>query len=145
MEDRRPFHLPAAVPFGSRGPGHLDMKRLIERLRMVLETRPGQLPWNPEFGCELDDLLGEPLTVLAIDRARGRIEAAIQRWLPEVRVLETHLRVINDYDLGGGGHPRSLPIAEAAMVPFGVGGTLHVTLNVQTELGPASLRLTLPE
>ena len=145
MGERLQFNLPAAVPFGESGLQEPSVARLVERLRMVLETRPGHLPWQPEFGCSLDDLVGEPLTSLNLGSARSRIQDAIQRWMPEVELVSASLEVINDWETAGTGRPRSLPMAEAAMVPFGVGGSLLVSLQIESQFGPVSLRLTLPE
>ena len=145
MNDDLRFNLDAAVPFGLRGTQQASTPQLMDRLRMVLETRPGHLPWQPEFGCDLDELVGEPLTWDNLSLARNRIQGAIEKWLPEIELISAALRVVNEHDLGTGSHRRSLPLAEAAMVPFGVGGKLQVNLEVRTLIGPTALQITLDQ
>jgi hypothetical protein len=53
--------------------------------------------------------------------------------------------VVNEHDANTAGHRRSLPVAEAAMVPFGVGGKLQVNLEVRTQIGPTALQITLDQ
>ena len=35
---------------------------LADRVRLILETRPLRVPWRPELGCDLDVIVGKPLT-----------------------------------------------------------------------------------
>lgn len=117
---------------------------LAERLRMVLETQPRQIPWRPEFGCDLDGLVGTPMTPSWLSDAEARIRAAIQRWVPGVRVRKCEVRPMMSLGARMDGRHRSLPTAEASIVPFGADASLEVQLDLDTPDGALTLQLDIP-
>ncbi len=136
----RPTLHPAVVP---GRPRRLDPQQaLLARVRMVLETRPGQVPWRPELGCDLAGLVGQPASGATLQLARSRVEGALTRWVPEARLLRCEVRVVTDQgahpdaarsaaDLGGA----SLPTAEATLMRLGGAAWLSVRVELASERG----------
>jgi len=106
-------------------------ERLSQQIRMVLETRPGQIPWRPEFGCDLTSLIGEPATAQRLQEARWRVEQAIEKWLPGVELLQCTLRVTPTPGAAEALKNPSVPLAESAMLSLGVQANLEVLLELQ--------------
>lgn len=129
--------LDPAVPLGSRRPHIGGLAALEARLRLVLETRPGRLPWRPDFGCDLGALIGEPASPQNIARARFHVEQALMRWLPEVKVLRLDVRTRPVQIVSGSGS--GAPPGEGALLSLGAQAVLAVELDVYTERGPLHL------
>jgi len=115
---------------------------VADRVRLVLETRPGRIPWHPEFGCDLDPVVGRALTIERVGEVRMRIQNALNRFLPDLLVTRLDVRV--QTDLGADMRSRRLPIAEASLVPFGANAMLDIELELQTPAGPVRLQLEVP-
>lgn len=49
------------------------MAAVRQAIRIRLVTRPGELPWAPDFGCGVLDYLGETNTSSKLAELRGRI------------------------------------------------------------------------
>ncbi len=132
--------LDPALSLGQRDCHVRGDRAFAERIRMILETRPGTLPWRPDFGCDLDDLIGQPATTQRIGEARWRVENALRRWLPDVKVLNCQVQLAR---VEGGGEDirrRDVPIAESALLALGLQAALEVLLDVETPSGPLSLQ-----
>ncbi len=127
-----------ALPLSPRRARLSPEEALAAQIRMVLETLPGQLPWRPDFGCSLSDLVGQPATGQALSRARVHIEEALRRWLPEVTVARCQVRVVTR--LGAPERPREVPLAEAAIIPLGTHAELAIDLDLETALGAVALQ-----
>jgi len=128
-----------ALPLGHRRPFLAGEDALACRIRTVLETRPGDVPWRPDFGCELSALVGQPATTQRLNEARWRVEEAIRHWIPEATLVRCDVRVVV-LDAGARGrHPRSVPLAESALLSLGSQAALEVELDVETEAGPLSI------
>ncbi|HND30820.1 MAG TPA: hypothetical protein PKY30_02200 [Myxococcota bacterium] len=119
-------------------------EELVARVRLVLETPPGHMPWLPELGCALDRLAGEPMTESAVERASELVTSAIGRWVPEVQVMRCDVRLRMDHVVPGGSRDQNLPIAEASLLPFSAQGTLDIELELRGPDGPLVLDLNLP-
>ncbi len=130
----------ADLPLGERQPYVSDEAALAQRIRMVLETRPGQVPWRPDFGCDLASLVGQPATVQRLNEARWRIEEAVRRWVPEAEVLRCNVRAVADENGAGSLRYREVPIAESALTSLGSQAVLEIQLDVQTELGAVAVQ-----
>ena len=133
-----------SVPLQSRAPGISNDEALhrhvADRVRMVLGTRPGRLPWKPSFGCDLDSFVGEPVTPQARNEIRRRIEHAISRWLPEIKVVKCDVQMRHQAPQLAGGRDRAIPLAEAALLRLGPMGALEVQLSLETEYGAMSMQ-----
>lgn len=128
--------LDPAVPLGARSPWLDGTAALEARLRLVLETRPGRVPWRPEFGCDLEALVGEPATPQNLNRARFHVEQALARWLPDLKVhrLAVEVEPIGTPAAGG-----DAPAGEGALVSLGTQGVLVVRVEIATPWGPLTL------
>ena len=115
---------------------------VADRVRLVLETRPGRIPWRPEFGCDLDPVVGKALTIEQIGEVTIRVQAALNRFLPDL--LISKLEVCVRTDLGADMRSRRLPVAESSLVPFGANAVLDIELELQTPTGPVRLQMEVP-
>lgn len=57
-----------------------------ESIRVILLTEPGERLMREDFGCGLRRFLFEPNTVTTRQLIRERVEKAISRWEPRVKV-----------------------------------------------------------
>lgn len=128
-----------ALTLGERRPFLAGEDALASRIQMVLETRPGDVPWRPQFGCDLSSLVGQPATTQRVNEARWRVEEAVRRWIPEATLVRCDVRVVV-FDHGARTrHPRTVPLAESALLSLGTEAALEVELDVETEQGPVSI------
>lgn len=114
---------------------------LAERVRMVLETRPGRLPYQPEFGCDLEPLAGGTSAQPRLAETRLRIQTALARWIPDVTIVSCKVELI---DLEGA-QPgdATIPLAERMLTSKGVSAVLQVRIVLETPEGPVSLEAQL--
>lgn len=129
-----------AVPVGRRAPASGVTGA---RLRLVLETEPGEVPWRPRLGVELGDLVGRPATQEALRQAERAVRAAVERWMPGVQVREVRARAVSTLGTLEGGDRRDLPVAEAALTPLGASCSLALDLELSTPEGPLTLSASL--
>lgn len=129
--------------FGVPQPWAEGEQAVIERVRLVLETRPGRLPWRPEFGCNLDDFVGQPATAGRLREIQWRVEAALCRWIPGLRVERCEVRVNPSEPMLGGDASGGAPLAEAVMLSLGSQADLELQLDLLTPEGPVSLQASL--
>lgn len=128
---------PAYIP--GRGSPFLDQdEAFLYRLRMVLETRPGQLPWRPDFGCDLGPLLGQACTPQRIAEARWRIESALRRWLPDLELVSCRVRCVTQSE-----NARPSPSPESGLL--GLGTQVGLVVDMALREGGAVRTVSLPE
>lgn len=132
-----------AVPVGGPRTRVQRDEMLAARVRLVLETRPGDLPWNPEFGCALDDFIGKPVSADRLSEVAATVQNALQRWIPGALVARCEVRLLTDLGAGPGTANRAVPVAERALVPFSLRATLEVDLELRTPEGLLSLQAIL--
>ncbi len=130
-----------SVPVGGRGPVLQGADALMARLRMVLETRPGRVPWRPEFGCDLQGLVGEPASPQNLARASFLVQRAINRWIPEVEVISCTCSA----QVAPKSMPESglAPAGEGALLSLGSQATLQLHLVIRSTAGPLLVDATL--
>jgi phage baseplate assembly protein W len=116
-----------------------------ERLRILLSTRPGTLPWRKTFGVDLDWLVGQPLTSTNLNLLKWRVRGAITDWLPQLEVRELTVHVVSDHVRASNLRDRTIPIAESALLPYGAGGRVEIHLDVVSPEGPLDFGMTLSE
>lgn len=118
-------------------------EQLSQQLQMILSTRPGQVPWRKDFGCQLNSLVGEPATGQNLNRARIAIETALDQFLPDVEVLKVDVRFVPRADgMGGDRHP-TVPVAESALLSLGVQVGIEVQVEVKVPRGSTTLSAQL--
>lgn len=60
-------------------------------LQVLIATLPRERIMQPDYGCSLNDFLFEPLDTALAARMTDRIEAAIIKFEPRVRVIKVNL------------------------------------------------------
>lgn len=68
-----------------------DEEDINQSLCLLLSTRPGERLMRPDFGCDLDRLLFEPLDETLRTYAKGLIQTAILFHEPRITVEDIHL------------------------------------------------------
>jgi len=103
---------------------------MLKRVALVLETRPGTIPWRPKFGCDLASLVGVPATEDLVREARDRVIAAVKEWVPQVKIVSCEVGVV---PIAGRGATaaRTTPVAESALLGLGVDAALELDLELQ--------------
>ena len=73
------------------------MAAVRQAIRIRLVTRPGELPWAPDFGCGVLDYLGETGTASKLAELRGRIRDQLLQdpRLSSISAVEANDSVIN--------------------------------------------------
>lgn len=137
----RPILNPA-LPLRAAEPWLGGDAAVAERVRMVLETQPGTLPWRPDFGCDLGGLVGQPATRARLGEVRWRVEQALRRWIPEVRVARCHVDAVS-LRAGNTGFGPGVPLAEGALLALGTQVALDVSVDLETPQGPLLLTAQL--
>ena len=134
-----------AVPMGPSRTQVATLEQIAQRVQMVLDTRPGQLPWRSDFGCDLGATVGESITDASLAVIRWRIIDAVTRWVPEVKTVDLRLDLVRNEGMGVDSADRRIPIAEAALVRFGVQSSIQVRLELETVAGPLVLQANMTE
>ncbi|MDP2313222.1 MAG: hypothetical protein Q8P41_09980 [Pseudomonadota bacterium] len=83
-----------ALLLGDRAPYAAGREATVQRVKAVLETLWGTIPWRPEFGCSLEGLLGLPATAANVNDVDWRVRGALARWLPDVEVVRSEVRLL---------------------------------------------------
>lgn len=132
-----------AVVLGGRQPRLDPASALVERVRMVLETRPGLSPWRPDFGCDLAGLTGQPATAATLQMARSRVEAALRRWVPDAAIVRCDVRIVTELGAAAGSAGPEIPLAEAALLRLGASTWLEVRVELRAALGTVTVETAL--
>lgn len=79
-----------AFPTGVSGTGGIAMVRgdteLVQAMRLVLSTYPGERPMRPEFGSRLRDFVFRAGTPDTVAELADEVRRALLRWEPRVDV-----------------------------------------------------------
>ncbi len=129
-----------ALPLGAAPDLVVDGgKALAFRVEQLLSTKPGDIPWMPDYGLDLEALVGEGATGFTLQLAKSRITQAINKHLPDVTVQSCD---VTTQPRETPGFRPSGPI-ERSLVPLGAQATLVVNLSLSAEAG-SSAQLKLP-
>ena len=112
-----------SVPLGAMRPYQSTEEALVDRISLVLQTRPGQIPWRPEFGCQLEEMLG------------AQASGSQGRFLPDIEVAGVRVRVIPMEGSRDRFKLAEIPVAERALVGAGAGAVLQVDVDIETDAG----------
>lgn len=123
---------------GDPGPGVDGRAEVVQRVLTVLSTRPGILPWRPDFGTALDDLLGQPASPTLLNEAEWRVRDAMARWMPDTPVLSCRAEAVlppqrRMSEASPGWDP------ERGLLALGGEAELRVHLVLETTAGPLAL------
>ena len=69
---------------------------VIQSIKNIVFTRPGERHRNPEFGAGVMALLFEPITPITSDRILNAITNAIKNFEPRCNLLEVKVNVLPD-------------------------------------------------
>ncbi|MDH6118868.1 GPW/gp25 family protein [Kitasatospora sp. GAS204B] len=93
-------------------------REIVESIRLVLGTAPGERPMRPEFGCGVHDYVFAPTDADTAGRISAEVRRSLDRWEPRVEVdsvdvsydrVETGTLYIDiRYTVRGTNNPRSL-------------------------------------
>lgn len=64
-----------------------DRQDIEQSLEILLGTRPGERLLRPDYGCNLDELLFEPITPTLLTSVKDQIEQAIILYEPRIELL----------------------------------------------------------
>jgi phage baseplate assembly protein W len=114
-------------------------RALATRIRMVLETRPGHVPWRPTFGCDLAGLVGFPVTRGLLEHARGKVETALRDWIRDAELVRVEVHAVPSEGGRMSNVPRTVPTAEAALLAMGVAAMLEIDVEMKSPDGYVSV------
>lgn len=120
-----------SLTLGARKPFLSQRESSLARLDMILQTRQGDVPWNPNFGCDVTGLIGEPATRDKINETKAIVQNTIQRWLPDATVNECQVQLVS---LGGYANTYrdvTIPVAESALVAMGTEAGLELKIDLE--------------
>ena len=76
-----------------------DKAAIVQAIQSILLTRKGERPFQPELGCDIQDLLFEPLDFASAGTIKQEIRETLSRYEPRAYVEQ--LRCEPDYDNNG--------------------------------------------
>jgi phage baseplate assembly protein W len=93
-------------------------REIVESIRLILATAPGERPMRPEFGCAIHDLVFAPADSTTAGRIAYEVRVALERWEPRVVLQDVSvgfgaadtgtLLIDITYTLRDGNDPRNL-------------------------------------
>ncbi|WZK93287.1 baseplate wedge subunit [Enterobacter phage vB_EclM_AS6] len=72
------------------------LRAIKNSLLGIITTRKGSRPFDPNFGCDLQDQLFENITPLTADTVERNIISAIRNYEPRVRRLQVNVTPVYD-------------------------------------------------
>lgn len=93
-------------------------REVVESIRLILGTAPGERPARPEFGCAIHDLVFAPADAATAGQIAFHVRLALERWEPRIELEDVAvdfaeagtgtLRIDVRYRLRSGNDPRNL-------------------------------------
>ncbi|GGQ82480.1 GPW/gp25 family protein [Couchioplanes azureus] len=93
-------------------------REIIESVRLILATAPGERPMRPEFGCAIHDLVFAPADAATAGRIAYEVRRSLERWEPRIDLTDVivgfdaveagTLLIDIRYTLRGSNDPRNL-------------------------------------
>ena len=65
-----------------------DKAAIVQAIQSLLLTKKGERPFQPELGCDIQDLLFEPLDFASAGAIKQEIRETVDRYEPRVTVTE---------------------------------------------------------
>ncbi|MFI7022288.1 GPW/gp25 family protein [Micromonospora sp. NPDC049900] len=63
-------------------------REIVEAIRLILGTAPGERPMRPEFGCAIHDFVFAPADENTAGQVAFEVRAALDRWEPRIEVTD---------------------------------------------------------
>ena len=95
-----------------------DKAAIVQAIQGILLTRKGERPFQPELGCDVQNMLFEPLDYASAGTIKQEIRETIDRYEPRVTV--TKLDCTPDFDNNGYNVEMQYTIVGRNDVPIGV-------------------------
>ena len=95
-----------------------DKAAIVQARQSILLTRKGERPFQPEFGCDVQDMLFEPLDYASAGTIKQEIRETIDRYEPRVTV--TRIECTPDFDNNGYNVEMLYTIVGREDVPVGI-------------------------
>jgi len=95
-----------------------DKAAIVQAIQSILLTRKGERPFQPDLGCDIQDLLFEPLDYASAGTIKQEIRETIDRYEPRVTV--TKLDCTPDFDNNGYNVEMLYTIVGREDVPVGI-------------------------
>lgn len=70
---------------------------IVSSLEILLSTRPGERVMQPDYGCNLDVLLFEPLTTTLVSEVKDIIETAIMYYEPRITLEDIDISMADPH------------------------------------------------
>ncbi|MFD5825208.1 GPW/gp25 family protein [Lentzea sp. NPDC060358] len=93
-------------------------REIVESIRLILATAPGERPMRPEFGCAIHDLVFAPADSTTAGQIAYEVRQSLERWEPRIDLVDVvvdfaevaHGTLLIDirYALRGTNDPRNL-------------------------------------
>lgn len=93
-------------------------REVVESIRLILATAPGERPMRPEFGCAVHDLVFAPADSATAGQIAYEVRTALERWEPRITLTDVvvgfseaergTLLIDIKYQLRGTNDPRNL-------------------------------------
>lgn len=111
-----------AFPVHTDATGSIAMvsgeREIIESIRLILATAPGERPRRPEFGCAIHDLVFAPADAATAGQIAYEVRVALEQWEPRITLTDVvvsfaeaekgTLLIDIRYTLRGSNDPRNL-------------------------------------
>jgi len=95
-----------------------DKAAIVQAIQGILLTRKGERPFQPELGCDIQNMLFEPLDYASAGTIKQEIRETIDRYEPRVTV--TKLDCTPDFDNNGYNVEMLYTIIGREDVPVGI-------------------------
>ena len=95
-----------------------DKAAIVQAIQGLLLTRKGERPFQPELGCDVQNMLFEPLDYASAGTIKQEIRETIDRYEPRVTV--TKLDCTPDFDNNGYNVEMLYTIVGREDVPVGI-------------------------
>ena len=69
-----------------------ENNELMQAIRIILTTAPGQRVMRPTFGCRIHELIFAPNNIQTATLARDYVEEALRMWEPRIIVEQIQVR-----------------------------------------------------
>ncbi len=66
-------------------------QEIVESVRLILGTSPGERPMRPEFGCAIHDLVFAPANAGTAGLIAYEVRLALERWEPRIDLVDVHV------------------------------------------------------
>src|SRR5947208_6251052 len=93
-------------------------REIVESIRLILATAPGERPMRPEFGCAIHDLVFAPADAATAGQIAYAVRVALERWETRIELTDVvvgfeavdkgMLLIDIRYALRGSNDPRNL-------------------------------------